>query len=300
MWQQLVEEVGMIWIVLVLLLSAGVLVLTGLLWWLLRGVTVSLIHRLRGLRQDIETLPGCRIENLKQAQVIVGDRGGPDMKLALEQIADDSKTQFEGFWTPDPADRLKWTMLLGVRSAWLMQPSTVTLPFLAAVFVTFLAFVTALAISGTSFANDWMRFLALLPLIIGGLSILALQQNKKTNLDEVLGEWTAFMVQLKRKIPVYSQAAETSALLKSFVHYDQQMTKAARQLSERVDALASGELTESITGAVKYVMAATIVPPIQKSTDSLNILAQQLDKKLVAGENQLMRLYTELEARQQQ
>jgi predicted HicB family RNase H-like nuclease len=300
MWQQLVEEVGVVWIILVLLLSAGVLVFTGLLWWLLRGVTGSLIHRLHGLRQDIETLPGNRIENLKQVQVIVGDRGGPDMKIALEQIADDSKTHFEGFWTPDPAERLNWTMLLGVRSAWLMQPSIVTLPFLAAVLVTFLAFVTALAISGTSFANDWMRFLALLPLIIGGLSILALQQSKKTKSDAVLGEWTAFMVHLKRKIPVYSQAAETAALLKSFVNYDHQMTRAAKQLSDRVEALASGELTESITGAVKYVMAASVAPPIQKSTDSLNLLTQQLEKKLVAGENQLMRLYTELESRQQQ
>lgn len=298
MWQELVSEVGTVWIVLVLVFTVGVVVLAGVLWWLLSGVAGSIVHRLTGLRQDIETLPSCRIENLKQAQVIVGDRGGPDMKLALEQISDDSKAQYESHWVPDPGDRLTWSMLLTARNAWLLRASTVLLPLFLAVLVTFLAFVTALAISSSSFGNDWMRFLGLLPLVLGGLSLLVLLQSRRQRSEQIGAAWQSFLIQLKRKLPVYNQAAETAALLKAFVHYDQQMTKAANKLSDRVDALASGELTDAITGAVKYVMAASVAPPIQKSTDSLNLLAQQLEKKLTSGENQLVRLYTELETRQ--
>jgi len=220
------------------------------------------------------------------------------MKLALEQIADDSKAQYESHWVPDPGDRLTWPMLLTSRNAWLLRASTILLPLFAAVLVTFLAFVTALAISGSSFGNDWMRFLGLLPLVLGGLSLLVLLQARRQRTEQIGLAWQAFLIQMQRKLPVYNQAAETAALLKAFVHYDQQMTKAANKLSDRVDALASGELTEAITGAVKYVMAATVAPPIQKSADSLNLLAMQLEKKLTTGENQLVRLYTELEARQ--
>lgn len=298
MWQELVNEVGMIWIFLVLVFTAGIVAFAGVLWWLLSGVAGSIVHRLTGLRQDIETLPSCRMENLKQVQVIVGDRGGPDMKLALDQIADDSKAQYESHWVPDPGDRLIWSMLLTSRNAWLLRASTILLPLFAAVLVTFLAFVTALAISGSSFSNDWMRFLGLLPLVLGGLSLLVLLQSRRQRTEQIGIAWQAFLIQVKRKLPVYNQAAETAALLKAFVHYDQQMTKAANKLSDRVDALASGELTEAITGAVKYVMAATVAPPIQKSADSLNLLAVQMEKKLTTGENQLVRLYTELEARQ--
>ena len=65
MWQELVNEVGMIWIVLVLVFTAGIVAFAGVLWWLLSGVAGSIVHRLTGLRQDIETLPSCRMENLK-------------------------------------------------------------------------------------------------------------------------------------------------------------------------------------------------------------------------------------------
>ena len=300
MWQQLVDQVGVVWIVPVLILIVGVAVLTGLLWWLMRAMIRSLDRRLNGLRQDVESVAGCRIENLRQIQIIIGDRGGPEMKIALEQMSDDSKSQFHGLWIPEPDDRLHISMLYSKTNGWLLKQGVTTLPLLASIIVCFFAFVMALIINPMSIENDIMRLIAFIPLIIGGLSLMLLLHMRSRYQNEMEQFWHDFIIQLQRKVPVYNQAAETAALLNSFIHYDQQMVSAAQSLSDHVERLASTQLVDAITSSIKYVMAASVAPPIQKSTDSLNLLAQQLERKLVSGENQLVRLYSELESRQQQ
>ena len=260
MWQQLIFELGTTWIVLILILTAGIIALAGVILFFLCRLTRTTAHKLAGLSEDIDTLPGMKIEHLKQIQVIVGERGGPDMKTALQELAEDSQTHYEGFWVPDPAERLTCTMMVPQAKNWPLGLSTTTLPLLAAFLVSFIAFLSALSISSTAFANDWMRFLGLLPLIVGSLCWLGLKQARRQALDRIDADWAHFLVRLKRKLPIYDQAAQTAALLKQYTNYDQQMTQAARKLSDRVDALASGELTESITGAVKYVMAASVAP----------------------------------------
>ena len=130
MWQQLVDQVGVVWIVPVLILIVGVAVLTGLLWWMMRVMIRSLDRRLNGLRQDVESVAGCKIDNLRQIQIIIGDRGGPEMKIALEQMADDSKSQFHGLWIPEPDDRLHISMLYSKTNGWLLKQGVTTLPLL--------------------------------------------------------------------------------------------------------------------------------------------------------------------------
>jgi hypothetical protein len=270
------------------------------LWWFLRGLTIKLTHRIEGLRKDVATLPLARIENMKQVQVIIGDRGGPEMKLALEQMAEDSKVKFQGIWVPEPRERLAWPAMLGQNSEWLLRPSTISIPLLAGILVSFLAFILAIAIDSESIGNEWMRLLGLLPLLLGAISFGALYQSKHYEQARVQTAWDSLIVQLDRRLPVYNQAAETAALLKGFVAYDQEMTRSIKLMTEQVELLASGHLTESITGAVRQVMVTTLTPPIQKSTDALAALANQLEKRLTAGETQLMRLYTDLSGRQQQ
>ena len=300
MWQQLVDQVGYVWIVAIVLLTLVIVVLVGLLYALIRKLSTTMAQKIISLRQDVESADGCKIENLREIQIIIGDRGGPEMKIAMEQLADDSRNLFSGLWIPDPAERFHRSMMIQQKTSWLFRQGITTLPLLASLLVSAFAFFIALSIDITSIENDIMRLLALLPLIIGGFGLVVLQQVKNKNelhLDQV---WQGLIIQMKRKIPVYSQAVETAAMIKTFTQYDQQMTEATRSLSSHVEKLASSQLADAVTNAVKYVMSATIAPPIQKSADSLAVLAQQLEKKLVAGESQLVRLYTELENRQQQ
>lgn len=259
-----------------------------------------MIQRIVGLRQDVESADGCKIENLRQIQIIIGDRGGPEMKIAMEQLADDCRNQFSGLWIPDPANRLHRSLLINTRVVWLFRSGASTLPLLASIFISSFAIIVALALDITSIENDMMRLLAFLPLIIGCIGLILLLHVRNRYDLELDQAWQGFIIQLQRKIPVFSQAVETAAMIKTFTQYDLQMTEAARSLSEQVEKLASTQLAEAVTNAVKYVMSATIAPPIQKSSDSLASLAQQLERKLVAGESQLVRLYTELENRQQQ
>lgn len=301
MWQQLINDVGVVWVVGVLLLTAGILGLGFALYFLFSRFLASLEANLEDLKEETGRLPLFRSDNLSHLVDYAGKRGCLELKQALEQMAEDSRIHYEGQWTPDPSERLNWRMLLGKQgSSWLLNPSMVSLPLLGGILVSFLAFVTAFSIHPSSFENIWMRTLALLPLLIGCLSLFVLMEARKQKLDRVDTKFDEVLVQLKRKLPVYDQAAETAALLKTFAQYDRQMTSAARQLSDRVDALASQELTDAITNAVKYVMAATIAPPIQKSTDALNLLALQLEKKLTDGENQIINLYARLEKSQQE
>lgn len=301
MWQQLINDVGVVWVVGVLLLTAGILGLGFALYFLFSRFLASLEANLDDLKEETGRLPLFRSDNLSHLVDYAGKRGCLELKQALEQMAEDSRIHYEGQWTPDPSERLNWRMLLGKQgSSWLLNPSMVSLPLLGGILVSFLAFVTAFSIHPSSFENIWMRTLALLPLLIGCLSLFVLMEARKQKLDRVDTKFDEVLVQLKRKLPVYDQAAETAALLKTFAQYDRQMTSAARQLSDRVDALASQELTDAITNAVKYVMAATIAPPIQKSTDALNLLALQLEKKLTDGENQIINLYARLEKSQQE
>ncbi len=65
-----------------------------------------------------------------------------------------------------------------------------------------------------------------------------------------------------------------------------------------VEGLSSGQLTNAVSGAVKYVMAATVSPAIVKSTEALGILVDELAKQMQQTDGKIARLYSELELRQ--
>jgi hypothetical protein len=68
---------------------------------------------------------------------------------------------------------------------------------------------------------------------------------------------------------------------------DQLMTQSVSQLATRVDKMASGEITEAVTNALKFVLTATIGPSLQKSTDSLSMLSVALEKQMRNAMNTL-------------
>ncbi|HBP38508.1 MAG TPA: hypothetical protein DD640_07170, partial [Clostridiales bacterium] len=298
MWQELVQQVGVIWIILVFLTTAGLIALTAFFFVSLRGLALASRNRLQKLDQDVDALENCRIENLKPVQELVGQQMNEDFQKFFNRLAEDSTAMFGSVWVPDPVSRLPLPDILPAPARAVFRKTLGSAVILGGAAVSALALSTGYAINGSLADAAFLRFLALMPLVISGIGLLVLHQAGEKYYQIVRHAWQQLMVSLERRLPVYTQAAETAIMLNHMKEYDARMSSSVQVLSDQVRLLASGKMSDAVAGAVKYVMSATVAPAITKSTESLSLLAQQLETRQMQAEQVLARLYAEMETRQ--
>ncbi|MGI6325559.1 MAG: hypothetical protein ACOX1U_01095 [Saccharofermentanales bacterium] len=300
-WDKLVEQVGLLWIILVLL-AAGVLLLLLVFFLGNTGVAIRrALRRLSGLNTLFLEMVGCRMENLEPSLSIVQETMNPEFALRYQRLAEDSRAMFESLWVPSPRDHLTLPEILPAATRLAMDRSSGLGLLLGGLAATTVALATAfirLGTTGMQAEGALLRFIALLPLVVGALGLLLLHRAGKSFNRRIRHAWELLMITIGRKLPVYSHSAETARLIFEMRSYDAHMAKSVAAVAEYVEGLSSGQLTNAVSGAVKYVMAATVSPAIVKSTEALGILVDELAKQMQQTDGRIARLYSELELRQ--
>ena len=301
MWDRLVEQVGLLWIILVLM-AAGVLLV--LLAVFISGMSVMFrrtIKRLMAYDLALTDVAGCRIDNLEQTLALAGETMNPEFISRLKLIADDSQTLFDSLWVPPPETRLTLPEILPAAARQISSKKTGFALLLGGFAASTLALSTAFVRLGISQLVDegtLLRFIAILPLVVGAIGLLVMYQLGENLTRAVQHSWQLLMVTLGRKLPVYSHSAETARLIFEMRQYDAHMAKSVSEVAGHVQALSAGKMTDAVSNAVKYVMAATVGPAVVKSTETLGILANQLEKQIQQVDLKVAKLYADLEIRQ--
>ena len=299
-WATLVDQVSWFWIAAVFLATACLIALTIFFFVTMRGLAALSRRRFSRLDADVDALESCRIENLPAVSELVGQQMNKEFQACFTRLAEDSAQLYEAYWIPDPTNRLPIPEVLTEPVRQAFGKSTGSAVILAGVAVSALAMTSGYVFNGFSFADtELMRFLAMVPVLVAALGMLILHQAGESYFRSIRRAWQHLMVTLERKLPVYTQAAQTAILLNRMKDYDARMAEATTVLAGQVQSLVSGKLTDAVSGAVKYVMSATVAPSISKSTEALAMLAQQLDARMQQTDQAVVRLYTDLEVRQQ-
>lgn len=290
-----------IWIILVILVTAILIAMAVVLFIAMVTLSRSTIKRFKGMQDFLEDLPGCRIDNLEPIKNFVDEKMNIEFQEHFDRLAEDSASMFESVWVPKPHSRLMLPDIMTGAANKSLRKSNGFAVLFGGIAGSALAISTAF-IQGTNlldYANVTTRFLALLPLLVAAIGLLVLNQTGDVMNRRIQHRCHTLMISLERKVPVYSEAAETARLIYQMREYDAHMAKSVASVANQVQILASGKLSDSISSAVKYVMAATVSPAIVKSSESLSLLAQQIEKQLVQTDSKIARLYTELESRQE-
>ncbi len=295
----LIDQVGVPWIVLVILTSAALVALTVVFVISLLTPSRLAINRLKKLNLEMEELAGCRIENLEPLREIISTRMNPEFLQHFERLAEDSRTMFNAVWIPSPSERMLLPDILTRATRMIYQKTTGFAILLGGIIASVLAVVSGLARNADLGFDDNFRLIALLPIIIAALALLILNQTSESQVRQIQREWQLLMVTFERKLPVYSQGAETARLIMEMREYDAHMAKSVASVATHVHALSSGKLIDAISTAIKYVMSATVAPAIVKSTDALNLLVTQLDKQMLKTDLKVAKLYADLETNQE-
>lgn len=298
MWQELVQQVGIFWIILVFLATAGLIALTVVFFLTLHRLTFSSKKKFNTLNQVVDGLERCRIENLDPVKESVEATMPDPFKACFKRFTEDSEAMFGSLWVPDPNSRLPLADVLPEPVRAVFRKSLGSAVIFGGVAVSAVALSTGFVLHGSLIDSTYIRFFGLMPLIVSGLGMLVLHQASDQYYRQVQQAWKRLMITLERKLPVYTQAAETASLLNRMKDYDAKMSKATLTLAEQVQSLASGKLTDAVTNAVKYVMSATVGPAVVKSSEALALLAQQLEKQMQQSDHMVVKLYSELEMRQ--
>jgi hypothetical protein len=299
MWGIFVQQVGLLWIILVCLSAAGLIALATILYLNQRKLALSNRKKLIELSQSIGGLEGCRIENLEPVSDFVGDMMNPEFQSAFTCLAEDSRDIFKMVWIPDPQTRLPLPGILPPAVRAVLRKSSGLAIFLGGLAVSVIALTTGYVLSGKMLDAPLLRLMAVMPLMVAVLGMLALFYMGGQHYQEIKRAWQELMISLDRRLPVYTQAAETAALINQMKEYDNRMSASVLVLSDKVQSLASGKLTDAVSNAVKYVMAATVAPAVIRSTESLTTLAGEMEKQMKGMDQAVVRLYSEMDARQQ-
>lgn len=299
MWDELVKQVGVIWIVLVLLAAAALIALTVVFFISLFAMSRLSARRFVSLTAELKDLPGCRIENLEPVRELVAELMNVEFKDRFAQMAEDSATMYYSIWLPSPQNNLTLPEILDVPTRLVSRKSAGFSILLGGVVVATLALVSGYILNGSLLDAPVLRFVALVPLIVSMLCMLFLHQAVDSYSKKMLRLWQLLMTAIERKLPVFSTAGETARMIMEMREYDAHMAKSVGQVATHIQSLASGKMTDAVSGAVKYVMAATVAPAVVKSSEALGLLAEQLEKQMQQTDFKVAKLYTELEARQE-
>ncbi len=298
MWQELIQQVGIIWVILVLLSTAGLIALAVIFFVTMHGMATLAKNKLNRLGQEVDALTSCRIENLPIVQTLVDEQMNKEFKLQFDRLVEDSNLMFGSIWVPDPASRLPLQETLPEPTRISFHKSTGSAVILGGIAVSAMALSSGFVLNGSLADAAFLRFIALMPFVASALCMLVLYQGSDAYFRQVRHAWQRLMIALERRLPVYSQAAETAIILNQMKDYDARMSQSTQILAEQVQHLVSNKLTDAISNSVKYVMSATVAPAVIKSTEALALLAQQLDKQLQKSDHAIVKLYTDLETRQ--
>ncbi len=298
MLQELFVQVNTVWVVLVLV--AAFLIVAWSVYFLVRQILVfrKLTRRFSGFSEEVDELPGCRIENIELVKGIATERTNTAFQTIFEKMSVDCETVYNGLWVPQPDSRLTMPDILEPASRVLGKKSYGFAVLLAGIAISTMAFSSAYILGNALGDSSVVRFFAISPFILSGLGMLILHQVNETLAKRIEHSWKNMMIVLERKIPVYSITTETSRLIIQMKEYDAHMAKSVNEVAHQLHALTTSRMAEAVSNAVKYVMSATVGPAVVKSSDTLAIVAKEISNKLQQMDIHVAKLYTELESRQ--
>jgi hypothetical protein len=299
MWQDLVQQVGIPWIILVCLATVALAALAILLYVAQQRMVNDYKAKINSLSHSIESLEGHRIENLEVISDLVDKTMNQEFKMLFKRLKEDGAQIFGSIWIPDPKARLTIPDSLPSSVRSILRKKNPALLLLGGIFASALALVTGYILRGSLINDPLLRFWGAIPFVISLLALLVMYEISERHLQEIRNAWQSLISNMERRVPVYSQAAETAALISQMKSYDARMADSAMTLAEHVKSLASGRLTEALTNGVKFVMSTTIAPSLTRSTETLGNLAQELEKQMALADHAVAKLYSEMEVRQQ-
>jgi hypothetical protein len=297
MWEELIQQVHLPWVIIVLIVTALLLILIGVFFAGLISMYRTVNRRFRKLSAELDDLPGCRIENLPLISELVAQQMNPEFRQRFAKMAEDSESMYNSLWVPPPQTHLTMPEILEPLARKVNKKSFGFAALLAGVAISTLAMSSGYVIAG-SLGNDLLRFFGLLPVVLSAIGMLILHQANEVLTQKLQHSWQLLMVAIERRLPTYSHAAETARMIFQMQEYDAHMAHSVNAVAQQVQALASGKMTDAVANAVKYVMSATVAPAVIKSTDSLGVLATQLEKQMQHVDIKVAKLYTDLEMRQ--
>lgn len=299
MWQSFLQVIGPEWLPLLIGLTALIL---GLFIGLLRQNRQAVdreLARLDQVVQQLKDLPGCQMGNRGPAADALNGLANPDLAAVVAQWLADSDAIHAGIWMPDPAPYLTFQMLVAKPARQALHRDRERWIFWTGLAMVGLILLVTASVYPAALANTLVRLFILLPLVItGGCLLFALARHDRHQ-RLLTAAWQSLLLHLQRKLPMFSQAAETAAVLTRYQQYDAQMVQSVKILAEQVQALASQQLTTAVAQAVRQTMSETIAPPIERSSAVLGELASGLAARLQTSENQLASLYQTLAQQQQ-
>ena len=192
-------------------------------------------------------MAGCRIDNLGQALDLAEEKMNPEFVSRFKLMAEDSQDKFESLWVPSPEGHLTLPEILPEAARQISSRSTGFALLLGGIAATTLALSTAFVRLGVNRLIEegaLLRFIAILPLIIGAIGLLLLYQTGENLNRTVRHTWELLMVTIGRKMPVYSHSTETARLIFEMREYDAHMAKSVAEVASHVQALSSGKLSD--------------------------------------------------------
>jgi hypothetical protein len=243
-------------------------------------------ERWHALAASLDTLKGCSIDNLPRVEAKVNQEL-PELGGAVKLLAQDSQDVFRGNWIPEPESRLPYPASCAPAAQAAVSNNGPVFSGLIGLGLFVLALLLAFIAAGSFSLAPLVGALALMPLAIGLVSLFILYEQRGRLQQSLAGAHRKLVHTLTRKVPVYTQAGETAIVLNRYTDHDEAMLASVRQLTQRVERLAAGEITTAITDSVKHLLAATIGPPLQRSSEALARLAIQLEKQMSSSLNTL-------------
>jgi len=242
--------------------------------------------RFEPLLASINGLSDCKLDNLKPIESAFR-KHMPELVSEVAALESDSRAMYRHMWIPAPESRLAYPEIFPKNVRQALRPGMDFLAVLIGLVLTAAAFILAMMDAESFQLNALIRMICLFPLLAGLFAFLWLRDQHGRNEQTLQRIHRSLMQAIERKVPVYTQAGETAIVLNRFVDHDQLMTHSVTQLAQRVDKMASGEITEAVSNALKFILTSSIGPALQKSTDSLSMLSVALEKQMRNSMNTL-------------
>lgn len=298
MWNSLVALTGNAPVIILLVLS---LIIAGAAAFIFFYLIRPAMHWQRQLKQGITSLSTLRnnsIDHLNDLRKRINVPNEYVLRTRLDMLIDDSRQLFDSKWIPDPAGRIQKEDLHTPNWQKVEHLSAPGLLGFAGVFLSLAAFIYFWLAQPEALASQLLLIFLALPLLIGLLSAFLTDRLTGNVRFEAETNWHHLMLQLKRKLPVYSPDHETAVLINGFLNYDRLMNESVRQLTEQISLFSSQQLTDAITFSVRDVMTQTLAGPLSDSYARLTSLARQMAEKTDTNEKRLADLYLSMDQNQ--
>lgn len=295
MWNSLVEQTGNAPVIILLVLSLIILGAAAFIFFSLLRPAIRWQHQLNQNITSLSTLRNNSIDHLYDLRKRMNISNELALRTRLDMLIDDSRQLYDGKWIPDPVSRIQPADLH--TSGWqrvehLSAPGL--LGFAGFVF-TLASFIYFWLSQPDTLPNQLLIIFLVLPLILGLLTAFVIDRLTKSVRFEVDSNWHHLILQLKRKLPVYSPDHETAVLINGFLNYDRLMNDSVRQLTEQISLFSSQQLTDAISDAVEGVMTQMLAGPLSDSYTRLTTLTMQMADRTELNEKRLADLYLSMD-----